>query len=334
VVILSFDTEQIWGYFDLWKERQFLRRYPDAMGAHERLLAALEQAGISATWLLVGGMALRGSAGARDRRMAGLPHEWKMRIPAGDERTAPLWYRPSFVQLLRKAVPLQEVGLHGGLTHFIWTDGRATRDVVQWELAAGVRALSQAGIRPLSFSFGREAEAHLDLLPSHGIRCYRGRTVARAFRLGPSLCGKMARLLDEVRRSAPAAVWPEEVQPDLWRIPASLFLYPISRARTAIVGLQSRIERFKRGIECAARHRGIFHFCLHPENLCESPGGFSMFEDMLDRLIVGRARGDIEILTMGDVASRMEASKKMEHPPAVIRPFAPASSGVTPSQTS
>jgi peptidoglycan/xylan/chitin deacetylase (PgdA/CDA1 family) len=306
VVILSLDTEQMWGYSDLFSESQFRRRYPDALGAHTKLLACLERAGIGATWLLVGGMALSGTAGPQDYRMAGLPSDWTARVPAGDEGTAPLWYRPSFMHLLRKARSLQEIGLHGGLTHFIWTDPRASREVLKWELAAGAAALEQASIRPVSFSFGREAEAQLDLLPAHGIHCYRGRTVSHAFRLGPTLGGKLARFYDEVRRSAPAPVWPDEVLPGLWRIPSSTFLYPIKRSRTMLAGLRSRIERFSRGIESAARYRGIFHFCLHPENLTESPDGFSMFEEMLERLTVSRARGDIEVLTMAEVTRRME----------------------------
>jgi len=70
--------------------------------------------------------------------------------------------------------------------------------------------------------------------------------------------------------------------------------------------LRSRVERFRRGLEAAARHRGIFHFCLHPENLAESHYGFSILDDILDRLLRSRDRGDVEILTMGDVAARME----------------------------
>ena len=114
---------------------------------------------------MVGGMALRGSVGARDFRMAGLPEAWTARIPGGIESTAPLWYRHSFVERLRMARPFQEIGLHGGLTHLIWTDARATREVVKRELAEGVKALEQAQVRPLSFSFGREQEAYHELLP-------------------------------------------------------------------------------------------------------------------------------------------------------------------------
>ena len=39
VVMLSLDTEQIWGYVDLFDEGQFRRRYPDAVEAHAKLLA-------------------------------------------------------------------------------------------------------------------------------------------------------------------------------------------------------------------------------------------------------------------------------------------------------
>jgi peptidoglycan/xylan/chitin deacetylase (PgdA/CDA1 family) len=322
VVILSLDTEQIWGYLDHMNEAQFRIRYPDALGAQEKVLACLSKAGVSATWFMVGGMALRGSEGAHDFRMAGLPEEWTARIPAGVEATSPLWYRHSFVERLRRARPLQEVGLHGGLTHLIWTDALATREVVKQELAEGVKALEQALARPVSFSFGREQEAYHELLPAHGIHCYRGRTVSRAFQLGPTVHGKLARLVDELRRSAPPPVWPQETLPGLWNIPSSAFLYPLGASRTFVVPLQYRVERFSRGLEAAARLRGIFHFCLHPENLTESRQGFPMFEEILERLIRARERGDVEILTMSQAVARMEPGSESELPdPAACMPF-------------
>ena len=73
VVILSLDTEQIWGYLDQMNETQFCKQYPDALDAQDKVLACMTNAGVSATWFVVGGMALRGSAGRHDFRMAGLP---------------------------------------------------------------------------------------------------------------------------------------------------------------------------------------------------------------------------------------------------------------------
>ena len=306
IVILSFDTEQIWGYFDRLNELQFQTRYPGALEAHEKLLAYLCASRLSATWFVVGGMTLRQSQGARDPRMAGLPVGWTASIPAGNETTTPLWYRRSFVDRLRDARPLQEIGLHAGLTHLIWTDRRATAEVVKRELVEGVKALQQALVRPLSFSFGREEEAYHHLLQEQGIRSYRGRTPVLACRLGRTIPGALLRVLDELSNATPPPIWPLETLPGLWNIPSSLFLYPIGPSRTRFVAMRSRLERFNRGLESAARYRGIFHFCLHPENLAESPDGFSLFGDILERLTQSRDRGDVEVLTMRQVAARME----------------------------
>jgi hypothetical protein len=314
VVVLSIDTEQIWGYLDRVNELEFHGQYPNALGAHEQLLACLRASGVSATWFMVGGLTLRESDGPRDRRMAGLPTYWTAGIPSGRETTTPLWYRHSFVKRLREARPYLEVGLHGGLTHFIWTDPRGTREVIEWELAEGVKALEQSHVQPQSFSFGRDQEAYHELLPAHGIRCYRGRTPALAYKLGRTLPGAMLRCFDELRRATPPLVWPRETLPGLWNIPSSLFLYPIGPSRTRIVALRSRVQRFCRGLEAATRHRGIFHFCLHPENLTESRLGFSMFDAILERLARARDCGDVEILTMGEVAARMEQDRESRFP--------------------
>src|SRR5258708_29862418 len=187
IAILSFDTEQIWGHADYFNEAQFLQRYPGALEAHDRLLDGLCAADIPATWFLVGGMALSGSKGAQDGRMADLPAAWTCKVPAGSESTAPEWYRHSFVKRLKGAEPHQEIGLHGGLTHLIWTDSRITRDVARRELGEGVRALNELGVSPCSFSFPRATERFSAFLSLNGINCYRGRTPTLAMRLGRAL---------------------------------------------------------------------------------------------------------------------------------------------------
>jgi len=317
VAVLSFDTEQIWGHLDLLNEPQFQRRYPGAFLAHEKLLACLSSADISATWLVVGGMALAGSDGARDPRMAGLPIEWTGRIPAGRETTRPLWYRRTLVERLRAAHPHQEVGLHGGLTHLSWTATHATPEVLKRELREGVIALEQARVRPCSFSFPRDQEACHELLPAQGIRCYRGRTPALSFELGRTLPGALLRILDELCVATPPPVWPLESLPGLWNVPSSLFLYPIGRARARVAPVRTRIERFRLGLDAAICAQGVFHFCLHPDNLAESPEGFAMLEEILDELVRRRACGDVEVLTMAELADRMESLR--EEPLAIQR---------------
>ncbi len=308
VVIVSIDTERMWGYHDFLNEAQFQNRFPDAPGAHGQLLDRLSKAQVGATWLLVGGLALRDCGGTADRRISGLLGE-NTQIPTAGEVTAPLWYCRSFLQDLRQAWPPQEIGLHGGLTHLIWTDTHSTVEIARRELAEGIMALAFPCGRPLSFSYPRNQEAYHHLLPQHGLRCFRGRPPALAWRLGQTMPGALLRAYEEFSRETPPVVWPQQVLPGLWNVPASMFLYPMGGLRARLIGLRSRLERFKRGVEAAAHHRAVFHFCLHPENLVESAGGFTVIEDILELLVLARERGDVEVMTMRDVVDRMERTQ-------------------------
>jgi hypothetical protein len=308
VVVFSIDTERMWGYSDFLNESQFRNKFPDSPSAHGKLLDRLCKAQVAATWLLVGGLALRDSGGASDRRISGLITE-RVQVPAGGEAASPLWYCRSFLHSLRQAWPPQEIGLHGGLTHLIWTDARSTAEVARRELAEGIMALAFPCGRPQSFSYPRNQEAYHHLLAQNGLRCFRGRPPALAWRLGPSLPGALLRAYEELTRRTPPVVWPQEVMPGLWNVPASMFLYPMGPARARLIGLRSRIERFRRGLEAAAQHKAIFHFGLHPENLVESDGGFTVIEDILELVVLARERGDIEVMTMKDVVDRMERNQ-------------------------
>ncbi len=316
IAILSFDTEQIWGHLDILNEEQFQKHYPGAVEAHDKLLDRLSDAGVRATWFIVGGMTLPQSAGGSDARMIGLPSAWTSRIPAGSEQSAPLWYRRNFLKRLLDSSPAQEIGLHGGLTHLIWTDPMVTPEIADRELSEGIKALGEAGVHPYTFSHPREGENYHHLLPKYGIGCYRSKTPTLDFRLGRTLPGAVLRILNEIRQGTPPPVWPSETMPGLWAIPASLFLYPIGPSRTRFAALKSRVERFRRGLKAAARHRGIFHYCFHPDNLTESPDGFSMFEDMLELLTRARQAGDIEVTGMGDVARTMQQRRFAAQPVA------------------
>lgn len=290
VAIISIDTELMWGYRDTLSEAQFQTQYPDSPSAHAKLLSRLAAARVSATWFVVGAL-------TRPDGVAG--HDGKGR----------LWEAAAFVQCLRDVSPAQEIAVHGGLTHQVWTHATMTREIAEQELKGGIDALAAVCPNPCSFSFPRNCEAFYDLLPRYGLHAYRGRPPALSWRLGRTLPGAILRVLDELRRATPPAVMPYQAIPGLWNIPASMFLYPIGPARTRIVGLRSRVERFQRGIEAAARQRAIFHFCLHPENLAESPHGVFLLDDILDVLLRARRRGDVEILTMRDVLHRLQGEE-------------------------
>lgn len=307
IMVFSIDTERMWGYFDLLQERNFVARNPQAVSVHDRLLETLVEADVRATWTVVGGLALRRCEGHADRRFDPLPRSWTAGIPAGDDSTRPLWYDAGFVERLRDATPRQDIGMHGGLTHLIWTHRECTAAVARHELEGGMRAHFDLGIQPVSFVYPRDMIAHREVLAQSGIRCYRGRAPVPSEDLRLHSFSPVLRVLEELGRYTPAPVWPEEVLPGLWNIPASSSLYPMARERARFVPLRTRLERFRRGVEAAVRSRRIFHLCFHPENLADSPAGIPLFGRLLNELSRWRDSGDIEVCTMRDVAERWDA---------------------------
>ncbi|MCP5111003.1 MAG: hypothetical protein GY953_09230, partial [bacterium] len=215
---------------------------------------------------------------------------------------------------IRDASVYQEIGLHGGMTHLCWNNPLQPEDVVRAELAAGVRALNDIGVRATSFTFPRNFESCHHLLLEHGFRCYRGLGPSPEETLGRSRTGAAVRLLAEMGRLTPPAVWPRERLPGLWSIPSSLFLYRMSRSRARIAPLAGRVARARKGIREAARKRGVFHLWLHPENLTESPFAFSAFEQIVEEIARARRSGDVEVLTMTQLADRRNVGRSHAPP--------------------
>lgn len=302
-VVISIDTEQIWGHFDLVREQEFCARYPDAPTVNDRLLQAFCRAGLSATWDVVGALSLPGTDGPADQRMRGLPESWISRIPAGDETAAPLWYRRRFVNAIRDAAPTQEIALHGGLTHMVWGTSNHGARTLRLEMLRGLEALNEIGVQPRSFVFPRDLEGHHDVLAKGGIQCYRGRAPILSEWFGYNKVSSVTRALEEVARLTPPPIWPVEVMPGLWNIPASLFIYCMGRKRTRWVPLHLRLARVRLGVEAAIRSQGIFHLGLHPENLAEAPEAFETFEAILAYIAEMRAAG-VEVLTIAQALDR------------------------------
>jgi hypothetical protein len=302
--VISIDTEQIWGHMDLLDEEQFEERYPNTRETHRRLLDLLCREGISATWTLVGMFCSSGSKGEYDERVSGLPTWWTHQIPAGNELTEPLWYNRSFVERLIRARMPQDLGMHGGISHLVWGDPRVTASLASRELRAGIRALNDLGIRPVSFVFPRDLEAHLPVLREAGIRAYRGRTPILSERFGYGKFSSVLRTGEEWFKTPPLIVWPEETLPGLWNLPASMFIYNLGKSRSRLVPPRLRVDRTRIGLEAAIKQQGVFHLGLHPENLAESTFALSIFEKMIEEICRYRDRNGLEVLTLAGTADR------------------------------
>lgn len=312
-VVISLDTEQIWGYLDFLREAAFETSFPRARQISHDLLGLASDHSISATWCVVGALSLSGSQGASSQRMSGLPAAWIRPVPAGDEETAPLWYARSFVERLRDNPVHQEIGLHGGLTHLLWARPEPTRETLRAELVAGVKALGELGIRPTAFTYPRNFESNHSLLREAGIRCYRGPGPHIAARLRNPFARYAARLLDEWRRATPPTVYPEQRLPGLWSIPGSMLPFRMDKRGVRLAPIETRLERARRGVEAAARSGRVFHLWLHPENLAESAEAVEAFDRILSVIDSYRQAGDVEVLTMTQICDRIEGTAATEN---------------------
>ncbi len=302
--MLSLDAELLWGQPDNPQARDFGRRYPNAMAAYEHVLRSLCFADMSATWLVVGGLALGESAGPSDYCAAGIPREWALRIPAGNELTEPMWYRRSFIRKLASSQVAQDIGLHGGLTHLKWSGREST--VIRCELEAGIKALRDLGISPASFSFPGEEERHHALLAEHGIRCFRGHASLLPERSDRSLPASLLGLVNEIGHPTPPPIWPRQTLAGLWNIPASISLCPAGKSVISPAGMENRLAQVRRGIDAAVRRKGVLHVSLRPAGLAEFPDGCRLFDEILEQISHARHMGDLSIQNMVGIASCMD----------------------------
>lgn len=105
----------------------------------------------------------------------------------------------------------------------------------------------------------------------------------------------------------PPPVSQPEKMGDLWNIRGSMMLQGMDGLRGLIPPV-CRLARTLSGLKRAVRERALFHLWFHPSNLAV---GRSKLLQVLDRTLTAarqlEARGDLEILTMRDLARRLSA---------------------------
>lgn len=315
VFTLSFDLELIWGTLDLHGPEGFRERCETERGlVIDRLLELLTELGIPATWCTVGHLLLArcvDDGGGKHPEIVRPNHAWSKgdwfrHDPGGDECSAPTFLGRSIIQKIRACPVEQEIGCHS-FSHVIFGDPGCSRATAWSEVAACVRTARDLGLELSSFSFPRNRVGHLDVLREHGFRCFRGpepRWYRR--RPWPALLERAVHLFEVLAATEPPVVTPQRTEQGLWNIPGSMILFPRHGARR-FIPCSLRVKRALRGLEAAARLRGIFHLWLHPTNLVD--GMEEMFAGLgaiLQRASELRAKGELAIATMGGIAGMAE----------------------------
>jgi peptidoglycan/xylan/chitin deacetylase (PgdA/CDA1 family) len=313
VFTLSLDFELLWGTLDLFGPEGF-REACEIERAEivDRLLDLFVEFDISATWCVVGHLFLdhcEATAGVKHPEIVPPAHAWCPRgwfadDPCSDESRAPLFYGRTLVDKIRRCEVAQEIGSHS-FSHVVFDDPGCSRETAASEIAACVRLAREVGLELRSFVFPRNRVGHLDVLREQGFVCYRGAEPAwYGRRRWPVAARRLGHLADVLLAASPPVVSPQRTASGLWNVPASMIYFPMHGARR-LIPISLRVRRARRGLEAAARARGVFHLWLHPTNLAHGTEAmFAGLRQILAEVRSLRRRGVLEVLPMIGVAEK------------------------------
>ena len=311
-LVLSFDTEQIWGSFDHTSADAFIRRYPDELGTSRDLIGLLDRHGVAATWAVVGHLFLsechRGPRGEAHPELvhpgqSWLGRDWLGSDPCTDLDHDPLWYGTNILEVIEAAQTPQEIGSHS-FSHPLFDDPAMSEEAARSEIDACVRLARGRGIQLRSFVFPRNREGHHHVLRDAGFTAFRGADPVWHARL-PGAVARVGHIVDQAAGIGPPVSVPSERLPGLWNLPGSMMLMNGNGIRR-VVTRRARIMKAIRGLRLAASTPATFHMWTHPFNVAADRR--SMLEDLdviLSEASRMRASGRLRIETMGALAERM-----------------------------
>ncbi|HZZ27360.1 MAG TPA: polysaccharide deacetylase family protein [Pirellulales bacterium] len=327
--VISFDFEMGWS----------LRRSPnigpefsqlDAMrDIVPRMLQILDRYRISATWATVGHLMLRPQDCPGGRFSYDLPSprfswfqgEWFAGIPRIGEQGWQWFYAPDLVEQIIESNTYQELGSHT-FSHIDVGDPACSKELARAEFELCQTIARNWGRRLRSVVFPHNFAGHLETLEEAGYDCYR--TEAKDwYWLGLSQNGilrsRFARLflqplryMDERLPVTPALPAAKRCG-NLWEIPQSMF-FPGFAGISKYISAASRVRRATLGLHRAAKLGRLFSFYTHPENFIH--GGDQLldaFDEICREAAELREAGKLDILTMEEAASRMQAVVENTH---------------------
>jgi peptidoglycan/xylan/chitin deacetylase (PgdA/CDA1 family) len=285
VFILSVDFELLWGYVLYPKDQAvglLLRDETKGRSSALALLNILDRHGLPATWATVGNLFLD-----PEQTHPGLPSAAHVGLLGQVDRR--LFHAPDVIETIRRSSTGHEIAYHS-FSHVRFSE--CTPDIALRELRAGVRVAAERGLTLRSFVFPENKLGHTGLLQQAGFLIYRGRNLGgRGVEQG---LGARVKSLVTRRITAPAVapIWRD----GLWEVPGSMRFGDYLRPFTVV-------SRATRGLRAAIRHNMIFHPWLHPQDLLLDPGLASRLDTFLALVAAKRERGEIKVMTMGELAT-------------------------------
>ncbi len=281
VFTISIDFEMAWGYADREITRELKRKIGKEPEIVKRLLFLFDKYEIPATWAVVSKL-----------------------LDKHDDCDNGLWYDTcGLVRSVAEAKVKHEIASHS-YAHIIYGDKNTSLDAARTDIAKAAEIHGQSGYSFKSFVFPRNQEGFHDELKKAGIKAFRGETIF-PYQSLPKPFDKFGRMLDYYLPAAKTAA-PARHESGLVNIPDCMLLLHRKGLRRMILP-QVMINKIMYGIKAAIERKQVFHLWFHPFNFTyETRAQFRIFEEGLKYAVGQREKGELEIMTMGEIASGFE----------------------------
>lgn len=322
-VVISLDLELSWGSFDLGFDEELLKmaRWTHDIGV-PNLLGHFTRNGLSASWAVVGAMmrpSLPDISTLPEVRYPHFPKPWFSYVPKqGSELTHPEWFGATLVEMIKRAKPEQEIGLHS-FSHVPFGLQGMTRERAIAEYRYCAQVARELGISATSFVFPRNLVAYLRDLRDAGFDCFRDVDVL-PLRFASRTLTSLAMICADFIGLSPRLVEPS-FKEGLVSIPGSLMIRYAAEWRRYIPD-SSRLRRLRKGLERVRENGGVFHVWFHPENLyAEWPRLENVVTRFLEELGTCVRNGDVRCLTMRQLACEFRRRSGVSQPRENEIPF-------------
>ena len=178
----------------------------------------------------------------------------------------------AYEMVLRSAVE-HEIAVH---TYSHLDVSKCDEYVLVDEIERCVSVLALAR-RPTTFIFPWNRVGHFEVLTRLGFTAYRG---------------------------AERALGIPQKQNGMWNIPPVYYLGPLSYGQTSLI---------KKFLALCVTSRSVFHVWFHPWSIMEPSAeafALAVLEPLFESLNARRKEGELDIVTLGDLAGRLEAARQ------------------------
>lgn len=308
---ISIDHESAWGYADHDLSDADKKRILDESFIVRRLILLFEKYNVPATWAVVGHLIDRGcpwdgkTPHPEYKRPVhkGEQKDWFRDHPPKNEYTDPLWFdADNLISQARQSKAGHDIGSHS-YAHILYDEDLTDEESIKADLNNLGRVHRVHDVPLTTFIFPRNVEGFHRLLKINGFTTYRGNS-PKWYDKYTGMRKRLYHLLDYISPKGRTSL-PDTKKFGLVNIPDSMLLLGRNGLRR-LVRPKHMIRKARNSLKKAAKKGEVFHLWFHPSNFSyDTETQFDIFEAILEEATRLRSEGQLDILTMEDIANNV-----------------------------